>query len=67
MNQTHGYMLLFYVMDQEKNKMIMMRHSPTENMLLLADYFTKPLQGSVLVKMHYFIMGAEYGDGDHHG
>ena len=31
---------------------------------MLADYFTKPLQGSLFVRLRNHIMGAEFEDGD---
>ena len=33
---------------------------------MVADYCTKPLQGSLFIKLHNHIMGAEYGDGAPH-
>ena len=43
---------------------ISIQHYPTKDMV--TDYFTKPLQGSMFIKLHNYIMGAEYGDGDLH-
>ena len=31
---------------------------------MLANYFTKPLQGSLFIRLHSHIMGAEFEDGD---
>ena len=39
-----------------------MQHCPTEEML--ADYFTKPLQGSLFIHLCNHIMGTEFEDGD---
>ena len=33
---------------------------------MVTDYFTKPRQGSLFVKLRNYIIGAEYGDGDLH-
>ena len=52
----------FYVSDHIQNKTLSLRHCPTDEML--ADYFTKPLQGSLFVRLQNHIMGAEFEDGD---
>ena len=57
----------FYVGDHIQNKTLSLHHCPTEEML--ADYFTKPLQGSLFVRlrnqiMGAHIMGAEFEDGN---
>ena len=52
----------FYVGDYIQNKTLSLHHCPTEEML--ADYFTKPLQGSLFVRLHNHIMGAEFEDGN---
>ena len=52
----------FYVTDQVQNKTLMVKYCPMEEMI--ADYFTKPLQGSLFIRLHNYIMGAEYDDGD---
>ena len=44
----------FYVMEQVKKKAT---HCPTEEMV--GDFFTKPLQGSLFIKMRNYIMGSE--------
>ena len=31
---------------------------------MLADYFTKPLQGALFARLHNHIMGAEFANGD---
>ena len=51
----------FYVGDHIQNKTLSLHHCPTEEML--ADYFTKPLQGSLFVRLRNHIMGAEFEDG----
>ena len=52
----------FYVGDHIQNKTLSLHHCPTEEML--ADYFTKPLQGSLFVCLCSHIMGAEFEDGN---
>ena len=45
----------FFIKDVLKRENIELRHCPTERMI--ADYFTKPLQGSLFRKMRDIIMG----------
>ena len=52
----------FYVGEHIQNRTLSLKHCPTEEML--ADYFTKPLQGSLFVRLRNHIMGAEFADGD---
>ena len=52
----------FYVADHIQNKTLSLRHCPTEEML--ADYFTKPLQGSLFIRLRNHIMGADFDAGD---
>ena len=52
----------FYVGDHIQNKTLSLHHCPTDEML--ADYFTKPLQGSLFVRLRNYIMGAEFEDGN---
>ena len=52
----------FYVGDHIQNKTVSLHHCPTKEML--ADYFTKLLQGSLFVCLQNFIMGAEFEDGN---
>ena len=52
----------FYVGDHIQNKTLSLQHCPTNEML--ADYFTKPLQGSLFVRLHCHIMGAAFEDGN---
>ena len=47
----------FKVTEQVKKKAIHVTHCPTEEMV--GDFFTKPLQGSLFVKMRNYIMGSE--------
>ena len=47
----------FYVTEQIKKKAIHVTHCPTEEMV--GDFFTKPLQGSLFIKMCNYIMGSE--------
>ena len=52
----------FYVSDHVQNKTLSLKHCPTEEML--ADYFTKPLQGALFNRLRNHIMGAEFANGD---
>ena len=52
----------FYVGDHIQNKTLSLHHCPTDEML--ADYFTKPLQDSLFVRLCNHIMGAEFEDGN---
>ena len=47
----------FYVTEQVGRKVIHVTHCPTEEMV--GDFFTKPLQGSLFLKMRNYIMGSE--------
>ena len=58
----HRDIQYFYVGDHIQNKTLSLKHCPTEE--ILADYFTKPLQGSLFLRLHNHIMGAEFEDGD---
>ena len=51
----------FYVSDHIHNKTLSLKHCPTEEML--ADYFTKPLQGALFVRLRNDIMGADFANG----
>ena len=53
----HMHIHYFYVTEQVQNKTIHVAHCPTEEMV--ADFFTKPLQGSLFTKMRNYIMGNE--------
>ena len=53
----HMHIRYFYVTEQVQNKNIHVAHCPTEEMV--ADFFTKPLQGSLFKKMHNYITGNE--------
>ena len=48
--------------DHIRNKTLSLKHCPTEEML--ADYFTKPLQGALFTRLCNHIMGAEFANGD---
>ena len=52
----------FYVSDHIQNKTVSLKDCPAEEML--ADYFTKPLQGALFTRLRYHIMGAEFANGD---
>ena len=45
----------FFITDRIKNKEIRVQYCPTEEMI--ADYFTKPLQGSLFKKFRNMILG----------
>ena len=47
----------FYVTEQVGRKAIHVAHCPTEEMV--GNFFTKPLQGSLFLKMRNYIMGSE--------
>ena len=53
----HMNIRYFYVTEQVKKKAVHVTHCPTEEMV--GDFFTKPLQGSLFVKMRNYIMGSE--------
>ena len=53
----------FYVREHIQKKTVSVKHCPTEEMV--ADYFTKPLQGSLFVRLRNHIMGAEFDDKNH--
>ena len=53
----HMNIRYFYVTEQVQNKNIYVTHCPTEEMV--ADFFTKPLQGSLFKNMRDYIMGNE--------
>ena len=53
----HMNIRYFYVTEQVRKKAIRVAHCPTEEMV--GDFFTKPLQGALFIKMHNYIMGIE--------
>ena len=53
----HMNIRYFYVTEQIKKKAIHVTHCPTEEMI--GDFFTKPLQGSLFIKMRNYVMGSE--------
>ena len=57
-NSRHVDIRYFLVKDQANKGKTEVRYCPTHAML--ADYFTKPLQGSLFKKLRNFIMGWEH-------
>ena len=53
----HMNIRYFYVTEQVRKKAIHVTHCPTEEMV--GDFFTKPLQGSLFIKMRNYIVGNE--------
>ena len=53
----------FYIGEHIQGKTLLVKHCPTEEMV--ADYFTKPLQGSLFVHLRNHILGAEFEDRNH--
>ena len=45
----------FFIQDRIKNGEITVKHCPTDQML--ADYFTKPLQGAKFIQFRDMILG----------
>ena len=56
-NSRHVMIRYFFVKDRIDKKEITVRYCPTEKML--ADYFTKPLQGKIFRVFWKVIMGHE--------
>ena len=54
-NFRHIHIRYFFITDVLKRDNIELLHCPTERMI--ADYFTKPLQGALFEKMRDIIMG----------
>ena len=52
--QTHQYQV-FFIKDVLRREKITVAHCPTERMI--ADYFTKPLQGKLFTTLRDTIMG----------
>ena len=53
----HMNIRYFYVTEQVEKRAIHVTHFPTEEMI--GDFFTKPLQGTLFIKMRNYIMGSE--------
>ena len=53
----HMNIRYFYIKDRVDSKDVRIEHCPTEDML--ADYFTKPLQGSLFLKLRDLIMNID--------
>ena len=56
-NSRHINVRYFFVVDKVKNKEIEIKYCPTE--FMIADYFTKPLQGRLFHALRDIIMGKE--------
>jgi hypothetical protein len=56
----HIHIRFFFITDQINKKKIMVKHCPTEEMI--ADYFTKPLQGALFRKFRNLILGVKEED-----
>ena len=56
MNQTYAH-LVFLCYGTSPKKAIHVTHCPTEEMV--TDFFMKPLQGSLFIKIRKYIMGNE--------
>ena len=54
-NSRHIHIRYFFVKDHIDKKEFSIEHSPT--LLMIADYFTKPLQGQLFHKFRNVIMG----------
>ena len=55
----------FFITDHSKRNSIDITHCPTENML--ADFFTKPLQGSLFRKFRSVLLGESHNNSLCHG
>ena len=51
----HIHICYFFIKDVVRRENVKIQHCKTENMI--ADFFTKPLQGSLFMKMRDMIMG----------
>ena len=49
--------VIFFIKDVLQRERIDLEHCPTERMI--ADFYTKPLQGALFIKMRNFIMGLD--------
>ena len=57
-NSKHVDIRYFFVKDRVEKKEIIIEHCPTDKMV--ADYFTKPLQGVLFNKLRRVIMGWDH-------
>ena len=62
-NSRHINIRYFFIMDQIKNKNIVIEYCPTKNMI--ADYFTKPLKGKLFYNFRDQILGLVPIEGIH--
>ena len=54
-NLRHINVRYFWIKDKVDQKEVRVEYTPTH--LMLADYFTKPLMGTLFMKLHEYIMG----------
>ena len=59
---NHINIQYFFITDRIKQKEIQVKHCPTGEMI--ADYFTKPLQGSLFRKFRNMILGVDENNYD---
>ena len=59
-NSRHVNIRYFWVKDRIEKGEVDLRYCPTEKML--ADYFTKPLQGAAFMRFWYVVMGHKHID-----
>ena len=55
MEKRHIHIRYFWIKDISEQEEIKIKHCRTE--IMIADFFTKPLQGSLFKKMRNIIMG----------
>ena len=63
-NSRHIHIKYFFVKDRVDNNELKIQHCPTAEML--ADFFTKPLQGALFKKFRDVIMGWKHINTLHH-
>ena len=58
----HIHIRYFFITDRIKKKEFRVEHCPTKEMI--ADYYTKPLQGGLFYKFRDLILGISVNDSD---